>query len=296
MLFSYDPKKDYFTFYNYENFADGTMAIPDKIPYGTFILDFLELDIDDLYNTFVKHIKKNTAIHIHYVDGYDEAYNVLSKKYNSQIIALILDELFALFYEYNYIDADKIIKNILYDSLNVLRKDLIQYIQTKEIRKFSWIELFSSHQKITVSIKPYTDSPELYMEYEIKDIISLISLDFYSMQSKNIYIKQCENCGLYFIPSKRSDEIYCDRIFKNDKTCKEVGYVEKEKKDPIKNLYTTARKTQHARIRYNSHIPDYKNKHFEPWKKAAEEARDRFHKANDIEGFKKWLEDNKDAF
>ena len=54
MLFSYDPKKDYFTFYNYENFADSAIAIPDNIPYGTFILDFLELDIEDLYQTSIE--------------------------------------------------------------------------------------------------------------------------------------------------------------------------------------------------------------------------------------------------
>ena len=46
--------------------------------------------------------------------------------------------------------------------------------------------------------------------------------------------------------------------------------------------YTKARKTQHARIRYNSHIENYKEKHYEPWKESAEKARDSFKENNDI--------------
>ena len=72
---------------------------------------------------------------------------------------------------------------------------------------------------------------------------------------------------------------------------------EKEKKDPFKSLYTKARKTQHARIRYNiKNKPDYREDHYEPWKKAAEQARDYYKKQNDIDGFQKWIEDNKNAF
>ena len=55
-----------------------------------------------------------------------------------------------------------------------------------------------------------------------------------------------------FIPISRSDEIYCDRIFKNNKTCKQLGYTEK--------------------------------------------ARDEYQKANDINGFQKWLDEHKNSF
>uniref|UniRef100_UPI00280A82F5 DUF6076 domain-containing protein n=1 Tax=uncultured Blautia sp. TaxID=765821 RepID=UPI00280A82F5 len=122
------------------------------------------------------------------------------------------------------------------------------------------------------------------------------SLEVINIQNNAIIIKQCENCKKFFIPEKRSDEIYCNRIFKSGKTCKQIGYAIKEKNDPFKNLFTKARKTQHARIRYNTHIKDYKKKHYEPWLKTAQKARDEYRSANDIDGFNKWLEDNKDAF
>lgn len=36
-------------------------------------------------------------------------------------------------------------------------------------------------------------------------------------------IKKCKNCGKFFVPENRSDELYCSNIFENEKTCKEVG-------------------------------------------------------------------------
>lgn len=72
-------------------------------------------------------------------------------------------------------------------------------------------------------------------------------------------------------------------------------YRKSQKKSIHVNVYK-ARKTQHARIRYNSHISDYKEKHYEPWRIAAEKARDEYQKANDINGFQKWLDEHKNSF
>ena len=132
--------------------------------------------------------------------------------------------------------------------------------------------------------------------FSLIDIYSLIILDIFNVKSKNIIVKRCENCGKFFIPQNRSDEIYCDRIYKNGKTCKQIGYFEKEKADPFKKLFTTARKTQYARIGYNKHIKDYRDKHYKPWLEAAQKAKEKFEVANDIDGFRKWIEDNKNSF
>lgn len=50
----------------------------------------------------------------------------------------------------------------------------------------------------------------------IIELVELTSID-------NIEIKQCKNCGEYFVPDNRADEIYCTNIYENGKTCKEVG-------------------------------------------------------------------------
>ena len=42
---------------------------------------------------------------------------------------------------------------------------------------------------------------------------------------ENLKVKKCKSCGKYFVPTKRSDSVYCDRIspFSKGKTCKEFG-------------------------------------------------------------------------
>jgi len=136
----------------------------------------------------------------------------------------------------------------------------------------------------------------LTMNYEIKNLQSLVMLDYLKIYNANIPVKVCENCGKYFIPRIRSDEKYCNYQFKNGKSCKETGYEIKLKGDIFKTAYRKAYKTQHARIRYNNHISDYEEKHFRPWEVAAKKALTEYNDKNDIEGFEKWLKDNRDSF
>lgn len=41
----------------------------------------------------------------------------------------------------------------------------------------------------------------------------------------NYPIKKCQNCGMYFIPNSRLDEIYCDYPKEKGKTCREQGAI-----------------------------------------------------------------------
>lgn len=48
--------------------------------------------------------------------------------------------------------------------------------------------------------------------------------------TENIEIKKCKNCGKFFVPDNRVDEIYCSNIYENGKTCKEVGHFRTQQK------------------------------------------------------------------
>jgi len=39
----------------------------------------------------------------------------------------------------------------------------------------------------------------------------------------NYPIKKCQNCGMYFIPSVKTDEVYCDYPKENSKSCRDLG-------------------------------------------------------------------------
>lgn len=75
--------------------------------------------------------------------------------------------------------------------------------------------------------------------------------DSYEVKKYGVQPVRCQNCGKLFFPHSRSDEIYCKNIFKNGKTCKELGYEMKVRADKIMNEYRRIYKMQNARKQRN---------------------------------------------
>lgn len=79
------------------------------------------------------------------------------------------------------------------------------------------------------------------------DIYSVCAHSFYLLFSANTKVKKCKNCGEYFVPLNRSDELYCCRMQKNGKRCRELDYADKIDTDVLLSIYRTAYKTHNAR-------------------------------------------------
>lgn len=292
MKFEFDPKNNHYSFYKIN--TDNTFEY-ETINCGSFILDFLDFDIDIFEKKQSLHVYNGKGIYS--IRGYNETISSLSSVCNKRILILVLDELSDIFFKLHKEESNIKPEDVLISmckSLRGMQNDLKKYFINGKFEEDGYGPLFDVSQKIETSF--HFEDGIFWVQYDVKNILSLIALDLVNIQNKNLIIKQCENCKKFFIPSKRSDEIYCDRIFKNGKTCKHFGYAEKAKIDPFKYEYTKARKTQHARIQYNSHIPYYKEKYYEPWKADAEKARDHFASIDDIDGFKKWLRENKNKY
>ena len=80
-----------------------------------------------------------------------------------------------------------------------------------------------------------------------KTVFSAIMYDGYEARKYKVKPTKCQNCGKLFFPHSRSDEIYCNYIFKNGKTCKELGYEMKVAADQIMKEYRRIYKMQNAR-------------------------------------------------
>lgn len=65
---------------------------------------------------------------------------------------------------------------------------------------------------------------------ECTDIIQTLLVELLEIAKLNIEIKKCRNCGKFFVPDNRSDEIYCSNIYENGKTCKEIGHFKVQQK------------------------------------------------------------------
>ena len=106
-------------------------------------------------------------------------------------------------------------------------------------------------------------------EYTFKDSYSLLAFDVRNFIHLNKEIKVCENCGKFFIPASRSDEKYCDFVYKDGKSCKAVAFEERVKNDEVLKTYRKIYKTQNARKQRNSHIPQISGR-FKEWSISAQ--------------------------
>ena len=95
---------------------------------------------------------------------------------------------------------------------------------------------------------------EVVQLYEIDSIDDLFRFEFVKMIEKDIFIKKCANCGLFFIPRRRSDVAYCDRMVEGgQRKCSEIGamlrYEKKVAENPILEAYSKAYKRYNSRTR-----------------------------------------------
>lgn len=82
-------------------------------------------------------------------------------------------------------------------------------------------------------------------------------------------LNRCQNCGNFFIPTVRSDEIYCNKIFQNGRTCKQVGYENKMNSDEIMKAYRRTYKTKNALKNRNINNNPNAESDFKKWVYAA---------------------------
>ncbi len=116
-------------------------------------------------------------------------------------------------------------------------------------------------------------------------------------KTDNYPIKKCQNCGMYFIPNSRLDEIYCDYPKENGKTCREQGAIlSYNKRLQEKSAYTEYRKTYQQKFGIVNKNKDDKKlkKEFEVWKKQAKEKITKLkHGELTEDEVYKWLQQNK---
>lgn len=129
------------------------------------------------------------------------------------------------------------------------------------------------------------------------DVISILAIEFKEFISdKRHLIKQCKNCRRYFIPKNLRNIKYCNNIFKDNKTCKELGkqlsYKKSLKDDELLDMY---RKRYLSLASSVSHYSTEKAiERFENYKKDGAVMKKKY-LDKEINGkeFEKWIKDKK---
>ena len=238
----------------------------------------------------------------------------------------------------SYIVLQKALRDVIDFSYNINEEKYLNgltptqryYIYVHSYKEDSYMELFKYLTDVSFSqefdfseydksIKESNfNSPESLSKYikneckknknfQIKNYMysfsSLLSAYYFCVLyfvENNIPIKICKNCSKYFIPENRVSSVYCNRIFENNKTCKEVGannaYKEKLKKDEINLLYRKTLSAKKMLANRNPDIPMYLEK-YEAWKSEANKYKQDIKSGKKTqEQFKQWLGNTKKQY
>ncbi len=165
--------------------------------------------------------------------------------------------------------------------------------------KSSVVSDFKKFLSTPVELRGKDDS--FFKKYDSKIFKHLIFDNFSSMFEyaimylieNNITLKTCENCGKYFYPSSRSDEKYCSNVFKNGKTCRQLGYEIKINNDELLKTYRTAYKTANGWKNRNKLNNKNVEALFVKWHKLAKEQLRQAQNGDiGIDEYKQWFKDN----
>lgn len=117
------------------------------------------------------------------------------------------------------------------------------------------------------------------------------------VKTSNNPIKKCQNCGMYFIPNSRLDEIYCDYPKPDGKTCRDKGafqaYNERLKQNKALAEYRRLYQLKSMAVGRNKDNKQMK-KDFEKWKKDAKDRVNKLkHEVLTEDEVYEWLTNNK---
>lgn len=186
----------------------------------------------------------------------------------------------------------------------VIQNNIYEYSENIEVILDNYAKLhnkyrYENESSLIKKIEERDSTVELHNVYTSPKLgcICFVILE-QLVKQENILIKTCQNCGRYFIPTFRQNEIYCNlKNIDGTPTCRDKGANENYKK----NLENTPALLLYRRTYQQKVMNVYRNKDnkqlkksFEEWKKEAQEKIKLFKKGKlDEDTLYKWMAENK---
>lgn len=141
---------------------------------------------------------------------------------------------------------------------------------------------------VSQNILQFHDTFSSFSTYSLNNL--LVSAIYYFFLN-GFRFKRCKNCGNFFVPLSRSDEIYCNNISPQDKTrtCKEYGsqklWYDKLRADEVAKLSRNVYSSKQMLVRRNPDISEYRRmfeyfkaerKKWEAWVKSGEKSKEEY--------------------
>lgn len=252
--FDESNKKKIIIYNEYKKYQDTYSSHIKKSEFniGEQLCDFLNTDFENP-NSFKSLIKKyGINFFLNLTDIKYSDFLVPAKEYEKSLDILINNHkyVFSLFRQDLMLDIEYIFNmNNLEEIKDLTPLQRFQVMANSDVSSKSLEKIDNDKVKINLSafeiLRDYSNYPMRQDEtqrivstaninssyfIECADIIQALLIELLEIAKLNIEIKKCRNCGKFFVPDNRSDEIYCSNIYENGKTCKEIGHFKVQQK------------------------------------------------------------------
>ena len=308
IVFNHETKEECITFYKLEKnnkTKEYQSVLANSIinPLGTFLFDFVNCDFS-CQETFNKFISKYCFESLYF---YTYAYQLINQNNTFCLTENEYTQLLQFFYN-KYSDEFCMYSSILYDFINIKERldffnltDDMPHIKLtpKDYGKQLNINLNDYLENITLdfNFKSFFNNnfKNIDYAYTTNNLYSLLFLCAWKLTKIDNIVYKCQNCGKYFIPDYKYDVKYCNYIFSDNKTCKELApqlqYKKKLENEPVLKKYKTFYQTlqKNASLYGGKHIARYEN-----FKKESHIMKKALNTGNiSIEKFCKWIDSKK---
>ena len=247
-------KKKIIVYQIYKKYQDTYSSHITKSEFniGEQLCDFLNTDFENP-NSFKSLIKKyGINFFLNLTDIKYSDFPVSTEEYENSLDILINDHkyVFSLFRQDLMLDIEYIFNmNNLEEIKDLTPLQRFQVMTNSDVSSKSLEKIDNDKVRINLSafeiLRDYSNYPMRQDEtqrivskanvsssyfIECTDIIQALLIELLEIAKLNIEIKKCRNCGKFFVPNNRSDEIYCSNIYENGKTCKEIGHFKVQQK------------------------------------------------------------------
>ena len=252
--FDESNKKKIIVYQIYKKYQDTYSSHITKSEFniGEQLCDFLNTDFENP-NSFKSLIKKyGINFFLNLTDIKYSDFPVSTEEYENSLDILINDHkyVFSLFRQDLMLDIEYIFNmNNLEEIKDLTPLQRFQVMINSDVSSKSLEKIDNDKVRINLSafeiLRDYSNYPMRQDEtqrivskanvsssyfIECTDIIQALLIELLEIAKLNIEIKKCRNCGKFFVPNNRSDEIYCSNIYENGKTCKEIGHFKVQQK------------------------------------------------------------------
>lgn len=127
----------------------------------------------------------------------------------------------------------------------------------------------------------------------LEDIDDMLRYELVETLVRGVEFKRCKNCGMLFVPSGRSDTVYCDFIMPGEtQPCNKIGANRQAKRkvaeDPVLKEYRGA----YQRLNKRVELGYMEKEAFQSWAKEAKERCGKCQRGElTFEEYKKWLDE-----